>query len=160
MSDYYYQLIPTIPDYVPDAVARERARARFASFVPNALEVTAEVSEQVEFVTCPEGFETISCPVCGTVLARGTTREDTWVDWWSTAMDAAYTTSRFADLRVTVPCCGAATSLNDLRYHFPQGFARFVLSAFEPQVSDLEEWQIRDLEDLVDCKLRKIWVRV
>jgi hypothetical protein len=151
MSDYYYQLIPTIPAYVPDDGARESARERFASFVGNAAGVTMEVWEHVEFVDCMGNFESVSCPVCGTLL------DD---DWWIRAMDAAYGEQGFADLRVTVPCCGAATSLNDLNYHFPQGFARFVLSAFEPHVSDLEDWQVHELEEIVGCKLRKIWVHV
>jgi hypothetical protein len=151
MAEYYFKLIPTVPDYVPAAAGRERARERFASFVRDAQEVTAEVSEQVEFVCAMENFETVSCPACGTVLADG---------WWGQAMDAAYGASRFSDLRVTVPCCGAATSLNDLIYHWPQGFARFVLSAFEPQVDDVQEWQLRELEDLLGCHLRKIWVHV
>lgn len=151
MPDYYYELIPTIPDYVPDAAARERAHERFASFVGNAAGVTMEVREHVEFVPCMGNFESVSCPVCGTMLDDG---------WWLRAMDAAYGERGFVDLRVTMPCCGAATSLNDLNYHFPQGFARFVLSAFEPGISDLEDWQVRELEDILGCKLRKIWVHV
>jgi hypothetical protein len=151
MSDYYYQLIPTIPDHVPDDVARKRARERFELFVGNAAGVNVEVREHVEFVPCMGNFESVSCPVCGTRL------DD---DWWGRAMDAAYGEQGFGDLRVTVPCCGAATSLNDLIYHFPQGFARFVLSAFEPHVSDLEDWQVHELEEIIGCKLRKIWVHM
>jgi hypothetical protein len=151
MSEYYYKLIPTIPDYVPDDGAREGARERFEAFVGNAAGVNVEVQEHVEFVDCMGNFESVSCPLCGTLL------DD---DWWGQAMDAAYGEHGFVDLRVTVPCCGAATSLNDLMYHFPQGFARFVLSAFEPHVSDLEDWQIHELEEIIGCKLRKIWVHV
>jgi hypothetical protein len=149
MSTYYYLLIPNAPDYVPDAAAGERALERFASFLPEAEEVTAEEGEDVEFVWAGENFETVSCPACGTVLEN---------DWWIRAVDAAYGGSRFADLRVTTPCCGASTSLNDLQYYFPQGFARFVLSALEPHITDLEDWQVRELEEIVGCKLRKIWV--
>jgi hypothetical protein len=151
MSASYYKLIPTDPDYVPDAAVRERARTRFASFVPGAEQVTAEVREHVEFVPAMGNFEAVSCPVCGTLLDN---------DWWVQAMDAAYSERRFADLAVTLPCCGEASSLNDLRYDFPQGFARFVLSAFDPNISDLDDWQVRDLEELLDCKLRKVWVHM
>jgi|SRR5215469_11221328 len=81
MAEYYFNLIPTVPDYVPEAAGRERARERFASFVRDAQEVTAQVSEQVEFVCAMENFETVSCPACGTVLDDG---------WWGQAMDVAY----------------------------------------------------------------------
>jgi hypothetical protein len=60
----------------------------------------------------------------------------------------------------SVTGCGAASSLNDLQYYFPQGFARFVLSAVEPNIFDLEDGQVRELEGLLGCKLRKVWVHV
>lgn len=151
MSASYYQLIPTVPDFVPDAAARELARERFAAFVPAAKQVTAEVTEHIEFVSAMGSFETVSCPVCGALLDNR---------WWMRAMDAAYDERGFADLRVTLPCCGAVSSLNDLRYDLPQGFARFVLSAFEPNILDLEDWQVRDLENLLGCQLRKVWAHV
>jgi hypothetical protein len=151
MSTSYYKLIPTLPDYVPDAAVREWAQARFASFVPQAEQVTADVREHVEFVPAMGNFETVSCPVCGALLEN---------DWWVRAMDSAYGEHGFADLAVTVPCCGAASSLNDLHYYFPQGFARFVLSAYEPNIFDLEDWQVRELEELLGCMLRKVWVHI
>jgi hypothetical protein len=151
MSGFHYRLIPTVPSYVPEAPAREAALERLKSFVSGARQVTAEVREHVEFVPAMGNFETVSCPVCGAVLDDA---------WWVQAMDAAYSESGFTDLRVTLPCCGATSSLNDLKYHFPQGFARFVLSAVEPPVSDLDDWQVRELEELVGCTLRKIWVHI
>lgn len=128
MSESYYLLIPTIPDYVPDVAAHERARERFAAFVPDAQRVTAEVSEQVKFVPGMGDFESVSCPACGVTLDN---------DWWMQAMDAACAASQFANLSVTLPCCGAAASLNDLNCHLPQGFARFILSAYEPNIFDI-----------------------
>ena len=47
------------------------------------------------------------------------------------AMDQAYRFS-FVDLAVSVPCCNAQLSLNDLRYEWPAGFARFILEAQSP----------------------------
>lgn len=151
MSESYYQLIPTIPDYLPDAAAREVARERFAAFVPDAQRVTGEVNEHIEFVSAIGNFETVSCPACDTVLDNA---------WWMQAMDVAYDANHFADLSVTLPCCGATASLNDLKYHYPQGFARFILSALEPNIVDLEDWQVRELEGLLGCTLRKVWARV
>lgn len=151
MSASYYQLIPTVPDYVPDAAARELACQRFAAFIPEAEQVTAEVTEHIEFISAMGSFETVSCPVCGALQDNS---------WWMRAMDAAYSERGFADLRITLPCCGAASSLNDLRYYFPQGFARFVLSAFEPNILDLEDWQTQELEKLLGCQLRRVWAHV
>jgi hypothetical protein len=151
MSELHHRLITSVPSYVPEAPAREVALERLKSFVSGARQVTAEVYEHIELVPAISNFETVSCPIRGAVLDDA---------WWVQAMDAAYSESGFTDLRVTVPCCGAATSLNDLTYHFSRGFARFVLSAFEPPVADLEDWQVREREALVGCALRKIWVNI
>jgi hypothetical protein len=42
--------------------------------------------------------------------------------------------SRFVDLAITAPCCGLGTNLNALRYLPPAGFARFSLTAKDPDV--------------------------
>jgi hypothetical protein len=144
----YFELIPTIPDYVPLPASRERARARFASFVGGPWEALAVVTNQIEFISCLENFKTISCPACGAVLA---------IDWWEQAMDDAYIASRYTALDVPVPCCGALVSLNEPTYHLPQGFARFVLCACGPEITNLQDGQMRELEDILGCKLRKIW---
>ena len=149
MSENFYELIPVAPDYLPNAASRQRALARFTTFV-QAAEVTVTVSDEIQFHGAMGNFESVSCPACGRVLD---------LDWWSKAMDAAYE-SRFADLSVALPCCGTLASLNELRYYFPQGFARFVLSAREPGVIDLDDDQLRELESILACSLRKLWVHV
>lgn len=152
MSEFWLRFIPTVPEYVPDETAREAALALLKAYMGGARGVTAEVYGHVEFVTAMGNFERVSCPVCGAMLS---------VDWWVGAMDAAYSRERgFAHLGVAVPCCGAATSLNDLIYDGPQGFARFVLSAFEPPVTHLSDDQMRELENIVGCPLRAICAHV
>lgn len=150
MSDNYIMLIPTGPQYVPETEAIERARRRLAAFLPEAQDITAKVTEHVEFISAEGNSESISCPACGAALDWG---------WWRQVMDAAYE-RRFADLIVRVPCCEAETSLNDLRYHFSQGFARFVLSARYPQIPRLSEQQIGELSEIVGCQLRQVWVHI
>ncbi len=71
-------------------------------------------------------------------------------------MEAAETHA-FAQLDVTMPCCGRAGSLNDLRYDWPMGFARFVLSARNPNLPELPPEALRRLVQIVGCELRVIW---
>lgn len=75
--------------------------------------------------------------------------------WWPDAMDRAHG-RHFADLAVTVPCCGAATSLNDLRYDWPAGFARFVLEATNPGVPELPDAALAELERRLGAPLRVV----
>ena len=150
MSDNYLQLIPVDPGYVPSPAAQATARDLLAAFVPEADAVNAKVTPRVEFITPAANLERVLCPVCRAELAH---------DWWVAAMDAAGTTG-YNDLRVTVPCCGATQSLNDLGYDCPAGFARFVLRVLNPHIFDLDARTIHSFEQLLGCPLRTIWTCV
>jgi hypothetical protein len=63
---------------------------------------------------------------------------------------------RFTDLAVVVPCCGAATSLNDLRYDWPIGFARWELIEFGPGRMELTDTEVLELEQAVGHRLRQV----
>ncbi len=71
-------------------------------------------------------------------------------------MDKAYA-SAFEELAITLPCCGGTTSLNDLDYDWPAGFAKFVLEAMNPNVKDLDVEAVNRLEATLGCALRRIW---
>jgi hypothetical protein len=63
----------------------------------------------------------------------------------------------FVALQVIVPCCHIQTTLNDLRYKWPAGFARFIMEVRNPGRSEaLTEEEIRQLEHLLGCKLRQV----
>jgi hypothetical protein len=147
MSDNILRLIPTVPDYVPDAEAQNQARKLLASHLPQAREVYIELSDTVRFVDQGGNFERVRCPVCGVTLET---------EWWQQAMDTAYETE-FRELGITTPCCASGVSLNDLIYDWPAGFARFSLEALNPNVRDLEDKMKRKLEELLGCELRRIW---
>ncbi len=151
MSDNFIRLIPTDPNFVPDLVAQERARDLFASFVPAADQVTAVVSEMVEFVDPGNNLEQVLCPACGADLLDGKR--------WQQLMDRSYKT-HFSDLMIMTPCCGSVTSLNDLQYNLPAGFARFILNARNPNVRDLDPAQIKALEQILECRVRRIWSHI
>jgi hypothetical protein len=53
------------------------------------------------------------------------------VEWWAHLLEERLATG-FTNLTVTVPCCGAEVTLNDLHYDWPCGFARFELEAWNP----------------------------
>ncbi len=150
MSDDYLHLIPSDPRFVPSRQAAEQARAQLATLLPEADEIVAEVYDEINFFDAGENFESIACPRCGAPI-------DT--DWWGAAMDAA-SEQAFAELDATMPCCSARVSLNDLRYDWPQGFARFALQALNPNVPDLVQSDVDRLSDVVGSPLRKIWTHI
>jgi hypothetical protein len=146
MSDNILKLIPTTPHYVPGAAAAHRARDLLSNYLPGIDEIDYEVTETIRFIDQGGNWERVLCPVCGTEL-------DTV--WWQEAMDTASQTG-FTDLSVNLPCCYARSSLNDLQYEWPAGFARFVLKARNPR-ADLDDGELKSLEQVLKCKLRKIW---
>jgi hypothetical protein len=149
MSVTVLRLIPTDPAYVPDTPRRQAGRAVLATAVGGLARVGSVVKEEVGFVDCGENFERVSCPRCPACLEKS---------WWGETMDKAYLTG-FRDLAVILPCCGAVCSLNDLNYDWPAGFARYVLEAKSPEVAELDEQQLRTLEEALGCRLRIIWAR-
>lgn len=149
MSDHILRLIPTDPRFIPAEPAEQAAARLLDAFLPGADDITSDTDAAVQFVDAGNNLEEIRCPGCGRVLP--------W-DWWQQAMEAAEA-NHFADLQVATPCCGEQTTLNDLRYHWPAGFARYVLEALNPG-ADLDEDQLTQLEQALGCSLRKIWAHV
>jgi len=160
LSTTIIRLISTNPQYVPDSLSQKRAVAFLKSLpLPNpdpSSEAIAKVTEHVEFVDQGENFERVVCPFCSFELNT---------EWWHEVMDKAYR-ERFVDLRITTPCCHTETSLNDLRYEWPAGFARFVLELYEPfsldsegvyQMLELSQDILQKLEDILGCRLRIVW---
>ena len=146
MSDNILKLIPTSPECVPSDAALQQARALIASLFPGANEIDLKATAEVRFVDQGENWERVLCPVCGNELDPG---------WWRKAMHTAHRTG-FTDLSVKLPCCGAVSSLNDLHYEWPAGFARFVIKVYNPG-ADIADRDLRLLEKSLGCELRKIW---
>lgn len=71
-------------------------------------------------------------------------------------MDSA-SANRLSDLSVTTPCCKTSTTLNDLDYHAPSGFAKYVIDIIDPQDSKADGQKVQpELERLLGTKLRLI----
>jgi hypothetical protein len=112
--------------------------------------VSAEPSDTVQFIHSGGNFDSVFCPRCW-AIANDTD------GWWDSAMSAAGDIHRgFPDLALTTPCCGYQTSLNELIYSWPCGFARFTLSVMNPGQT-VERGQFDALERILGCRLRRIY---
>ena len=132
MSDDYLRLIPTDPTWRPGAEAAKRAAAALAALAPGADSVEAELYDEVTFIDQGANLDRLSCPACQAELA---------MDWWSEQMGRAGDAG-FTNLAVTNPCCGTRTSLNELTYDWPAGFARAELSVRNPQRGWLDDAEL------------------
>ncbi|MBZ0282293.1 MAG: hypothetical protein K8L97_16245 [Anaerolineae bacterium] len=146
MSDHFLILIPDELSYVPEIHAQDKMLQLLRSFGFDDDMIQMTTSESVQFIDQGANFEHILCPLC---------KNELQLEQWQLLMDAAYRTG-FAQLEVVVPCCSQSTSLNDLIYQWPAGFARFRIEIFNPS-SDINETQMHVLETALGYKARKIW---
>jgi hypothetical protein len=146
VSVSYLRFIPTDPAYDPPLAKDQQAEQLLARFVPKSTEITSQRYEMIQFVDAGSNWEAIHCPGCGAILEN---------DAWGNLVDQAFVT-HFADLSLAMPCCETISSLNNLHYGWPVGFARFVLQARDPD-AELDEEQLLLLEEVLGCHLRTIW---
>jgi hypothetical protein len=147
MSSTVVRYIPEDPEYVADAAATEAARALLQKAL--GAPAVATITEGASFVDPGSNLDAIRCPACSDELD---------MDWWQGAMAKAGEKA-FARLDVTVPCCGAETSLHDLDYEMPAGFARMVLEVHDPRGDPDEAVDLDALERALGCIVRRIDAR-
>ncbi|MBX3315288.1 MAG: hypothetical protein KF902_00335 [Phycisphaeraceae bacterium] len=153
MSVHWITLIPEDPRFVPDEAKRERARERFAEIAPEAREITADVTDTIQFFHCGENFNGISCPACAS---------DIPLRWWHDCIHEDYSKEAGYKLAMySTPCCGFGCTMHDLAYDFPQGLGRFSLSAMNPYLlGSLDERYRAEFEAILGTKLRVIYVHL
>jgi hypothetical protein len=147
MADTFLRIIPTDPGFVPPAEGQQVACDLLIRALPAATRIAIRLTEEVRFVDAGASFEAVSCPLCGA---------EAGIDWWRAQMSAAFE-RKFLDLAVTMPCCGGQTTLNDLWYDLPQGFARFAIEVTDPGATELPEEVLRHLPCLLGGAVRLIW---
>jgi len=146
MSDYWIILIPAQADFIPTTEARRDALRLFRALAPRAAEVKEELTEDVRFIDCGSNFEHVRCPDCD---------EELKMAWWQEKMDEE-AKGGFPLRSFDLPCCDGRSSLERLKYDWPQGFARFSIEAEDPIIADLTVEQLQAFEAILGCRVRRI----
>ena len=147
MSDNWIIVIPEAADYMPSPEARRKAVELFRSIAPRSDEIKEEATHEIRFIDCGGNFERIACPDCDT---------DVDLDWWRKKMDEE-SDAQFSLKPVSLPCCSAMRSLDQLKYEWPQGFARFSVEAMNPDIPNLTADQLSAFEAVLGCRVRMIF---
>jgi hypothetical protein len=66
----------------------------------------------------------------------------------------------FSDLATTTLCCGQSSTLNDLDYDWPQGFARWRIDIMNPGVGRLPYETEQQLADPLGHPVRLVYTRI
>ncbi|WP_181387329.1 hypothetical protein [Streptomyces sp. Act143] len=61
---------------------------------------------------------------------------------------------------MSVPCCGAATTLDRLDYDWPCGFARFEIAVRNPETGGLSEEQLASVAQALGHPVRQIQAHI
>jgi hypothetical protein len=129
MSELCIRVIPTDPEWQPTAGAAagttEYAAGLFAGPGDHVEAVEPVFYERVTLIDGGGYMQDVFCPRCGAAIG---------LNWFWDLLTArnggrAVGGPAVCDLGVTVPCCGAALTLPELRFEAPVGFARFEVSA-------------------------------
>jgi DNA-directed RNA polymerase subunit N (RpoN/RPB10) len=113
---------------------------------PNAQQTSIETLEEVIFVDQGGNFESVMCPACGAPFD---------IEWWQKRMGEAAETA-FSNLGVVTPCCRRASSLNDLTYKLPAGFARFIIEVTRPARDVLEPSELEAIATALGRSVRQV----
>ena len=150
MSDSWIVVIPAAPTHHPNERQKQSLQMGLAHLAPKAEEIAVEADgDHIRFFDCGENFESVKCPACGTELD-----DETWGNW----MSADYGEGPGFDLAGReLACCGATSTLNDLTYDMPQGFARFGISAMNCDRGPLTVAEKRTLDAAIGTKVRVIY---
>jgi len=151
MSDNWFVVIPSDPEFRPNKDATSKAKQVFCAIAPLAEEIAVEHdADPIRFFDCGGNFSRTLCPGCGAEIAT-----DTWHRFMDTDFDA--TTRGFTLNRHETPCCQTQVTVNDLTYDWPQGFARFGFSAMNPDRDPLNPDEVARLETALGCPIRVIY---
>ena len=151
MSDNWIRLIPTDALWEPKRSSVDRAVAYvvglYAGPGDSADEVTAEFYDGVALIDSGVNTSSFTCRVCSSV---------TDVTWAFEVVNER--SSDLTDLDVVLPCCGAASNLNDLAYDWPLGFARFEIGVLNGTRAryELDGSELRQVGQLLGHPVRQV----
>jgi hypothetical protein len=151
MSDHWIALVPQDPNFVPDPQTHDDALNLFQAIAPDADEIEIKLSDTIQFFDCGTNFERILCPRCGQQLL---------LDWWQDRMGDDHDGNGFQLAKYSTPCCGAFVGLDELRYEWPQAFARFGIDAMNPNIGELSDDHRGEFERILGTPLRTIYQHI
>ncbi|WP_435154369.1 hypothetical protein [Amycolatopsis sacchari] len=144
MSENLLHVVPTDPFWRPSADVADRAAAVVARLVAADSVVTVEFHRAAAFIHSGSNLERVECPHCGANLER-----------WADLMPDDYDDG-FDDLAVRLPCCGADTSLDTLRFDWPCAFGCIDIAARNPGRSWLTDDELATIADALGHRVRQV----
>jgi hypothetical protein len=149
MSTYIIKLIPENPNYIPSIDIQNEAKQYFKQIAPLSDDIKSDAFEAIQFHDCGSNFKSINCPSCNKEID---------IAWWQDWMSEDCNNNGFILKKRKLDCCNHETTLNNLRYNFPQGFGKYSIISMNPNIEELSHLQVAKFEEIIGCKLRVIYI--
>lgn len=146
MSEHFLVVIPADPKAELPATA-DIVRAALGA-IAGTDETRVKDYGKLQFIDCGENFRQVSCPHCKSEISIEAWRGWMDEDWHG---EEGFHLHRHATL-----CCGKDVTVNSLDYDFPQGFARWMISARNTNRGPLTDAELKRLTDIAGIGLRAI----
>lgn len=148
MSDYIVKIIPTDCTYSITNKQADHILKLIKSKI-KADDIRTFIYETPVFIDCGSNLKAISCPHCGAELD---------FNWWGESMNTA-SENHFKELSITMPCCDKESTLNDLLYDFPCGFACIEFYILNP-VTNFDTETLSIIKDLLGNPIRVVHAHI
>lgn len=139
MSETIAKIIPKIPEFSPN----KRQLVEISNYLncnkDKYSSFQVKEYDSINFIDQGGNFEKIICPNCGLEIEGS---------WWKENMSLSYE-SNFSNLDILLPCCQTNSTLNELVYIMPAGFAKFSIELKTPKLEAINEIQDKIDEVLV-----------
>jgi hypothetical protein len=146
MTSHFLMVTPVDPLLTPSRRRQDALVDVLRRLRPQTPDWKIESGPAPIFHFGPSSFENVFCPRCGADI----------LEHWQIAMDVWCARADRRDLSTTTPCCGLETTLNELDYDMPQGFACFAVG-MERGGPDLEPHELAEAEEAFGAPLRTFW---
>lgn len=148
MSIHHQQVILKDPFQRLSPERQQAFLAMVKGLLSDSPKCKLEIDDSPIFFDCGGSLEYVRCPFCKADL------DTVWNDWMQRWYEGDHN-----QLGIETPCCSKLTTLNDLDYKSPQGFACVgVRSEWE-----LIEISANDLEEIgahIGAPVRLIWQHI
>lgn len=159
MSDNYLKIIPVQKDFIPEKSTHQAAISFLEGLTPDGDEVQIEIYKELTFIDQGQNLEEIICPSCQNSFKQDIySEEEIDCEKIFEKINEQAENGELDSGIIEMSCCGNIVNTTDLIFEWPAGFAKFELSALNPELErPISESDITMLSNILGCKLLQIW---
>lgn len=159
MATFALQIVPASLDANPTSAQLHSASNLLLSYISDIEgRVKVEIFDKPTLVDTGAAFETMSCPVCHTLLERF--RDDDHGEWWYEMETRVSESPSPMTEMFEMPCCQQEVRADQLQFGKDALFVRWMLRAngyeLYSERGELDNEQLLAIEAVLGCKVQQL----